>query len=68
MLEIRVREGGLEPPNLAAPDPKSGVSANSTTPARGTSSKSAAPSSHILGATSMPTEAKITPKATGSTS
>ena len=28
-----MREGGLEPPNLAAPDPKSGVSANSTTPA-----------------------------------
>ncbi len=32
-LRRRMREGGLEPPNLAAPDPKSGVSANSTTPA-----------------------------------
>ncbi len=26
-----VPEGGLEPPRLSAPDPKSGVSANSTT-------------------------------------
>ena len=26
-----VREGGLEPPHLSAPDPKSGVSTNSTT-------------------------------------
>ena len=26
-----VREGGLEPPHLTAPDPKSGVSANFTT-------------------------------------
>jgi hypothetical protein len=32
-----MREGGLEPPNLTAPDPKSGVSANSTTPAYETS-------------------------------
>ena len=29
--EVRVK--GLEPPHLAAPDPKSGVSTNSTTPA-----------------------------------
>ena len=28
-----MREGGLEPPSHTAPDPKSGVSANSTTPA-----------------------------------
>ncbi len=28
-----VRERGLEPPRLAAPDPKSGASANSATPA-----------------------------------
>ena len=26
-----VREGGLDPPHLSAPDPKSGVSTNSTT-------------------------------------
>lgn len=31
-----VRVEGLEPPSLAAPDPKSGVSANFTTPAFGT--------------------------------
>lgn len=30
-----VREGGLEPPHPKAPDPKSGASANSATPARG---------------------------------
>ncbi len=30
---IRVRVEGLEPPSLAAPDPKSGVSTNFTTPA-----------------------------------
>ena len=29
-----VRERGLEPPRLAAPDPKSGASASSATPAR----------------------------------
>ena len=29
-----MRAEGLEPPNLAAPAPKAGVSANSTTPAR----------------------------------
>ncbi len=29
----RVRVEGLEPPSLAAPDPKSGVSTNFTTPA-----------------------------------
>ena len=29
-----VRERGLEPPRLAAPDPKSGASANSATPAK----------------------------------
>ncbi len=29
-----VRVKGLEPPRLAAPEPKSGVSTNSTTPAR----------------------------------
>jgi hypothetical protein len=29
-----VRKGGLEPPRLAAPDPKSGASANSATFAR----------------------------------
>ena len=28
-----MRRGGLEPPSLSAPDPKSGVSANSTTSA-----------------------------------
>ena len=28
-----VRKGGLEPPHLAAPEPKSGVSTNSTTSA-----------------------------------
>ena len=28
---LLVREGGLEPPHLTAPDPKSGVSTNSTT-------------------------------------
>ena len=28
-----VRERGLEPPRLAAPDPKSGASASSATPA-----------------------------------
>ena len=32
-LEELVRKGGLEPPRLAAPDPKSGASANSATPA-----------------------------------
>jgi hypothetical protein len=31
LLYIVVREGGLEPPHLSAPDPKSGVSTNSTT-------------------------------------
>ena len=31
-----VRVEGLEPPSLAAPDPKSGVSTNFTTPAFGT--------------------------------
>ena len=30
-----VRAGRLELPHLAAPDPKSGVSTNSTTPAKG---------------------------------
>ena len=29
-----MREGGLEPPHLAAPEPKSGVSANFTTLAK----------------------------------
>ncbi len=29
-----VRVEGLEPPCLAAPDPKSGMSTNSTTPAK----------------------------------
>ena len=29
----QMRARGFEPPSLAAPDPKSGVSANSTTPA-----------------------------------
>jgi hypothetical protein len=29
----KVRVEGLEPPSLAAPDPKSGVSTNFTTPA-----------------------------------
>ena len=28
---FRIRAEGLEPPHLAAPDPKSGVSTNSTT-------------------------------------
>jgi hypothetical protein len=28
-----VRKGGLEPPHIAAPEPKSGVSTNSTTSA-----------------------------------
>ena len=32
-LEL-VRMRGLEPPHLAAPEPKSGVSTNSTTPAQ----------------------------------
>jgi hypothetical protein len=31
---VLVRKGGLEPPRLAAPDPKSGASANSATFAR----------------------------------
>ena len=31
--ETLVRAEGLEPPRLAAPDPKSGASANSATPA-----------------------------------
>ena len=35
-LLIFVRVEGLEPPSLAAPDPKSGVSTNFTTPAFGT--------------------------------
>ena len=30
---MQVRVKGLEPPRLAAPDPKSGASANSATPA-----------------------------------
>ncbi len=30
-----VRVKGVEPPRLAAPDPKSGASANSATPANG---------------------------------
>jgi hypothetical protein len=33
--KLLVRKGGLEPPRLAAPDPKSGASANSATFARG---------------------------------
>ena len=32
-MRLYVRARGLEPPHLAAPDPKSGVSTNSTTPA-----------------------------------
>jgi hypothetical protein len=32
--KISVRVKGLEPPRLAAPDPKSGASANSATPAK----------------------------------
>src|SRR5438270_10137234 len=32
-LGMTVREGGLEPPSLSAPDPKSGASASSATPA-----------------------------------
>jgi hypothetical protein len=31
LREQLVRKGGLEPPRLAAPDPKSGASANSAT-------------------------------------
>ncbi len=33
--EIVVRQEGLEPPHLSAPEPKSGVSTNSTTGAGG---------------------------------
>ena len=34
-LSLVVHEEGLEPPRLAAPEPKSGASANSATRARG---------------------------------
>ncbi len=34
MSTLVVRERGLEPPHLAVPDPKSGASANSATPAQ----------------------------------
>lgn len=34
MFKNVVRERGLEPPHLAAPDPKSGASANSATSAQ----------------------------------
>jgi len=37
-----VRVEGLEPPSLAAPDPKSGVSTNFTTPAKLTEFQTAA--------------------------
>ncbi len=33
LSDFMVRERGLEPPRLAAPDPKSGASASSATPA-----------------------------------
>ena len=33
LINYSVRVEGLEPTNLTAPDPKSGVSANFTTPA-----------------------------------
>ncbi len=42
-----VREGGLEPPHPKAPDPKSGASANSATPARGLYSVRNSPQGHI---------------------
>jgi hypothetical protein len=48
-LEIRVREGGLEPPSLSAPDPKSGASASFATLAQGPLPKDNAGPAHPRG-------------------